>query len=317
MKIQHLLVLLVMLLIQAVWLPREAPDPSAGTETPAGVSTEAPTEEETEAPTEASTEAPTEEETEAPTEASTEAPTEAPTQPAVPPAQTSYYPPLSPYASAAELKARARQLHAEKTVYITFDDGPSNLTPHLLDMLDWYGVKATFFVVYRPELESVYREILARGHAIGIHCTSHDYSQVYGSFEMWKRDFDQMYYYLTQVIGYTPRLYRFPGGSYRELSWMNQAVAYLNYMGVVFWDWNVIMEGGSTKTTKEEILANAADGLNRTLPVILCHDGTGMDLTVSCVPEVLWIYLSRGYTFRVLDAGVPPIQSGDWNRWDY
>ena len=65
-----------------------------------------------------------------------------------------------------------RRKTREKVIYLTFDDGPvPETTPYLLDLLDEYGWKATFFCVgenvqRHPEL---YREILARGHRTGNH----------------------------------------------------------------------------------------------------------------------------------------------------
>jgi Predicted xylanase/chitin deacetylase len=64
----------------------------------------------------------------------------------------------------------------ENAIFLTFDDGPSpEVTPWVLDCLDEYGVKATFFclgknVEMHPQL---YAEILRRGHAVGNHSYSH------------------------------------------------------------------------------------------------------------------------------------------------
>lgn len=65
---------------------------------------------------------------------------------------------------------------AENAVFLTFDDGPCpEVTPWVLDLLDQYGAKATFFCLGKnaemhPEL---FREILRRGHAVGNHSYSH------------------------------------------------------------------------------------------------------------------------------------------------
>lgn len=56
----------------------------------------------------------------------------------------------------------------EKTIYLTFDDGPGPYTKTLLDVLDRYGAKATFFVIDSGYYSSM-REIVRRGHSIGIH----------------------------------------------------------------------------------------------------------------------------------------------------
>ncbi len=69
-----------------------------------------------------------------------------------------------------------RKKSAGKTIFLTFDDGPvPEVTPYVLEMLDEYGWKATFFCVGEnvqkyPEL---YEEILKRGHKTGIHTYNH------------------------------------------------------------------------------------------------------------------------------------------------
>lgn len=80
---------------------------------------------------------------------------------------------------------------AEKTVYLTFDDGPSGNTKGLLNILDKYNVKATFFVVgYQIKgREDVLKDIVARGHTIGIHTDSHNYNKIYNSVDSYLDDF--------------------------------------------------------------------------------------------------------------------------------
>ena len=72
-----------------------------------------------------------------------------------------------------------------RQVYFTFDDGPSEQTEEILDVLKQYNVKATFFVVGRTDERSkeLYRRIVDEGHAIGLHSYSHKYSDLYASKE--------------------------------------------------------------------------------------------------------------------------------------
>ena len=70
----------------------------------------------------------------------------------------------------------------EKVVYLTLDDGPSPNTQAVLDILDKYQVKATFFVTNgMPEYSYMIKEAYDRGHTIGLHTYSHDYAVVYAS----------------------------------------------------------------------------------------------------------------------------------------
>lgn len=69
-----------------------------------------------------------------------------------------------------------RMPRKEKVVYFTFDDGPiPEITPWVLDVLDEYGIKATFFCVGEnvARYPEMYREILNRGHKTGNHTYNH------------------------------------------------------------------------------------------------------------------------------------------------
>ena len=69
---------------------------------------------------------------------------------------------------------------AGKTIYLTFDDGPSDRTDEVLKILDEKGVKATFFVIGREDETSIQRikKAAAAGHTIGMHSYSHDYEKI-------------------------------------------------------------------------------------------------------------------------------------------
>lgn len=73
----------------------------------------------------------------------------------------------------------------KKVIYLTFDDGPCEYTPMLLETLKKYDARATFFVVTgnNKYLEDVLPMIYADGHAIGVHAESHDYNMLYASSE--------------------------------------------------------------------------------------------------------------------------------------
>ena len=80
-----------------------------------------------------------------------------------------------------------------KTMYLTFDDGPSEEnTERVLDILKKRNIQATFFLVgenveRHPE---IVRRIVREGHSIGIHCYKHDYKTLYQSTEKYVEDFE-------------------------------------------------------------------------------------------------------------------------------
>jgi peptidoglycan/xylan/chitin deacetylase (PgdA/CDA1 family) len=233
-------------------------------------------------------------------------------------------------ASAAESEEASRQAQERlqqqlqsvdgKTIYLTFDDGPSYLTEQVLDTLDTYGAKATFFVTYQPEYEEMYKEIVRRGHAIGIHTSTHAYKQVYASYDSWLEDFTKVYDYVYQVTGVHAQVYRFPGGSCGSYCKANtdlraQAISYLHSLGIEYFDWNVSCGDGGV-VNAEQVYSNVISTVTpRTLPVVLMHDGANKDTTAEALPDLLAELVRKGYTFGTLSPEVAPIQQGV--HWDY
>ena len=79
------------------------------------------------------------------------------------------------------LKAEKVDANAVKTVYFTFDDGPSERTEEILDILAKEKIKATFFVIgpSEPKTDERIFRIHSEGHSIGLHTMSHDYEKIY------------------------------------------------------------------------------------------------------------------------------------------
>ena len=90
-----------------------------------------------------------------------------------------------------------------KYAYLTFDDGPSANTMQILDILDNYGVKATFFVNGHTGevMEERYKAIVDRGHAIALHTYSHDYNNVYGGLDKFEQEIVSLRNYIKEVTG--------------------------------------------------------------------------------------------------------------------
>lgn len=195
----------------------------------------------------------------------------------------------------------------EKIVYLTFDDGPSELTPQVLDILDKYNAKATFFVVGHSE-EHFYliAEEAKRGHTIGMHTYTHDYAQVYASDEAYFDDLDKISQVVKEQIGYVPAYIRFPGGSSNTVSAkycegiMSRLVDSVHEKGFQYYDWNVSSGDGSNITTDAEIDASIGhDDFNNI--VLLCHDSATKQSTVDALPSIIEYYQERGYAFKGID----------------
>lgn len=199
-----------------------------------------------------------------------------------------------------------------KTVYLTFDDGPSNLTPQVLDLLDQYNAKATFFVVYKEDerYTQYLSEIVRRGHTLALHSYSHDYKKIYASTEAFLADYDKVYAWVYEETGQRPTLYRFPGGSTNARKASASGIkAEMARRGFIYYDWNVSSGDGSNLTTTENIIDNICSNVeNFSFPVVLMHDGSGKEATMAALPTVLENLKNMGYSFESLNEYMDPIQ---------
>ena len=195
----------------------------------------------------------------------------------------------------------------EKVAYLTFDDGPSNNTHEILDILKKYNIKATFFVlgsqveVFPETTNRIYNE----GHYIANHGYSHKYSNIYQSPEQVLNEFNQCNQIVASTINvpeYNSHLFRFPGGSvggkYAELK--SQAIALLDQNNILHIDWNSLT-GDSEKTnpTEEYLMNNlqkTTEGKNSL--VVLMHDAQAKHITVETLPKVIEYLIQQGYTFK-------------------
>lgn len=200
----------------------------------------------------------------------------------------------------------------DNCVYLTFDDGPSEYTLELLDILDRHGLKATFFITPEDTEESfnLMNEIVGRGHTIGIHTYSHDYNQIYSSVESYLADFSAARELIYKATGIECKLYRFPGGSKNSYNTQTGAaiIEEMNRRGFVYFDWNVDSEDavGANWTTMYYNVLNEVAGVDRA--VILMHDGIyNTTLVLEDIINAL-VADARDFTFSAITDEVRPLQ---------
>ncbi len=201
----------------------------------------------------------------------------------------------------------------KKVVHLTFDDGPSQNTPKVLDILDKYDVKATFFVVYNDEEPycDYYKEIVKRGHTLAIHTASHNYKKIYASVDAYLEDFNQIYTYVYEKTGVRPTLFRYPGGSTNCLSY-NAGPAIMKEMerrGFTYYDWNVSSGDGGNQATRNTIydwVTSKAVKLNES--VVLMHDSGGKGETVAALPSIIEALQKEDCVFEPLSVSTKPVQ---------
>lgn len=192
------------------------------------------------------------------------------------------------------------------TVYLTFDDGPSENTLEILEILKNHNVKATFFVTGKEgeDAEGWYRQIVADGHTLGMHSYSHKYSTIYESVEAFTADFTELYDYVKDLTGVACQFYRFPGGSSNQVSNtdMNEFIDFLGERGMTYYDWNVVCGDATSQIyTADELVQNVmTDVVKYKYSVVLMHDAAEKDTTV----EALEMLLQQ---LEEMDAEILPI----------
>lgn len=178
-----------------------------------------------------------------------------------------------------------------RRVYLTFDDGPSANTDRILDILNQYGVKATFFVVAKDGYTDQYRRIVEDGHTLAMHSYSHKYSEIYASLDAYKEDLTKLHDFLYELTGEDCNIVRFPGGSSNTISHVDmwELIEYLNKTDMVYYDWNVSSgDASGGRKSIDQIKQNVLDNIDQfSNAVVLFHDASGKDSTVDALPAII------------------------------
>ena len=203
-----------------------------------------------------------------------------------------------------------------KVIYLTFDDGPSKYTEELLDILDRYQVKATFFVTNGyPEYIHYIAETARRGHSIGIHCYSHWYKKIYASEEAYLADMKKMDDIIFEQTGKRTKLMRFPGGSSNRVSMqynkgiMTRLETIVEGMGYHYFDWNVDSMDAVGTTETDQVAQNVISVLEKkNVALVLQHDS--YEYSVAAVEKIICWGLENGYVFLPLTEESPGFHHG-------
>ena len=202
----------------------------------------------------------------------------------------------------------------DKVIYLTFDDGPSAYTQRLLDILDRYNVKATFFVTgANSSYYNMIGEAYRRGHTIAIHTYSHVYSDIYSSVDNYLADFNKIKDIVVAQTGEEPWLFRFPGGtsntvSRKHCSGIMTTLAHemLN-RGYVYCDWNVSSGDASGRASEQSVINNVINGISgKNAAIVLQHDIHGY--SVNAVDDIIEWGINNGYVFKAMDENSPVVQ---------
>lgn len=178
---------------------------------------------------------------------------------------------------------------ANKTIALTFDDGPGPYTEKLLDILDKYDAKATFFLIGSKvsARANTLRRMQSRGHQLGNHSWSHpELNKV--STEQLVSEIDQTNNAIKQAVGIKPNIIRPPYGAF------NRAVLeQFRQRGMSAVVWSVDTRDWADRNS--EIVCSRAVAGARNGAVILMHDIH--PTSVNAVPCILDSLKQQGYSF--------------------
>lgn len=203
--------------------------------------------------------------------------------------------------------------YGDHVAYLTFDDGPNAAnTTKILDILKQENIHATFFLTGQnvERYPDVVKQIYQSGNAMGIHSYSHDYKKIYASPDAYMKELLTTEELIYNIIGVRPIISRAPGGTaghFTPAYWQQ-----LQDVGSIEVGWNALTgdADGTAKTAQQEV-----DNLKKQLQlrpylnshlVILMHDASGHEATVEALPQIIKLLKDQGYTFRVVNASVPP-----------
>ncbi|MCG0275190.1 MAG: polysaccharide deacetylase [Thermosediminibacteraceae bacterium] len=211
-----------------------------------------------------------------------------------------------------------RGLKENKVAYLTFDDGPSSNTPEILEVLERYGVKATFFVNgwNKKNYKEMYRMIYEKGHVLGNHTYSHRYDLIYSSVENFMADLKKQEEMIYEATGIRPRIIRFPGGSdnlvsirYGGADIMKKIAERLKKEGYIYVDWNA-SAGDALKPppSREQMMDYVRLTTKGKNPVVLLmHDMNSKRETLEILPWIIEYLRNEGYEFGVIDENIENI----------
>lgn len=211
----------------------------------------------------------------------------------------------------------AANTETDKIAYLTFDDGPSDNTFKILDILKENNIKATFFVNGHPDRKEVYQRIVNEGNVIGNHTYSHDYAVLYKTIDGFFQDKQKLDDFLYGITGVKPKILRIPGGSNNQVSYnyggidfMDKLTAYIKQRDIKYFDWNVDSSDASVLTqNKDKIISEVLEGsTNKKQAIILMHDSEPKTTTVLALPAIIKGLKEQGFKFSTLSPEVNAVQ---------
>lgn len=187
---------------------------------------------------------------------------------------------------------------SDKVVYLTFDDGPNQLTGEFLDVLKEHGVKATFFMqgnqLQNKSFQDHVKRAVIEGHYVGAHSMTHDYKRLYkdGQFV---HEMEETIALINEITGTKPKLVRSPYGSVPGLE-NEQLRNQILEANIKLWDWTIDSLDWKLKNDPFQIVENIKNATKRDVEIVLMHE---VQQTLQVLPKIITFFKERGYRFGV------------------
>jgi peptidoglycan/xylan/chitin deacetylase (PgdA/CDA1 family) len=190
----------------------------------------------------------------------------------------------------------------EKVAYITIDDGPSKYTESIIQILNKYDAKATFFMIDRNmrKYPEQVKNIIESGNTAGFHSVSHDIHKLYKNYSSAKEEFDVNSETFYKITGIKSHVIRLPYGSKPYMP--SKSYETLVDAGYKLWDWNTDTQ--DWRANASQIIENVkrySKGEDEI--VLLMHE---KKQSVEALEEMIRYLISEGYQLLPIDENQNP-----------
>ncbi len=212
-------------------------------------------------------------------------------------------------------------VYKDNMIYLTFDDGPSNVTPQILDILKQKNVKATFFVIgASSDLDYLIKREKEEGHTVALHSYTHRYDLVYSSFDNYFDDLNKISQKVANIIGEETKIIRFPGGGSNlvskkyTLGIMSTLTNEVLMRGYHYFDWNIDCDDAGSAKNRDDVYYNVVNNLHHNQTnVVLMHDFQNNYKTLEALSDIIDYGKANGYTFAAIDMDTPLVRHRVFN----
>lgn len=194
-------------------------------------------------------------------------------------------------------------------VFLTFDDGPTEYTTNILDILAHYQIKSTFFMLDGNirKYPNIVKAVVNDGHSVGCHGVTHRVSHFYKTTTSPLGEMKTCRQSLTEISGEDTPLIRVPFGSYPHLT--KEQKLKLDEAELIMWDWNVDSSDWELRSRNliiETVIKQVQKMKEKgKTPVVLFHD---KEITAAALPTIIVSLHHLGYEFKPITQYDEPLQ---------